>query len=226
MTLGEKLQKLRAGRGLSQDALAEALEVSRQAVSKWERDEAMPETEKVVRISEFFQVSTDYLLKDTWDTLPAEEKAKPWDLSAWFREQGYLLGWIPLAYGVVRGVASAPALLMMDGGWYVTVMMLLSVIFWPVVCCLVIGVLIVWQGRCLAGRLSWRHVGWLPLLWGTLGLVRLAVWELLVRMAPENIGFASPGSEAWERYGVILPVYVGLVGIGAGMLWLKQRSKS
>ena len=45
MTFGEKLQTLRTRAGLSQDALAEALDVSRQAVSKWERDEAMPEAE-------------------------------------------------------------------------------------------------------------------------------------------------------------------------------------
>ena len=62
MTFGEKLQKLRARAGLSQDQLAELLDVSRQAVSKWERNEAMPEAEKLVRISRQFGVSTDYLL--------------------------------------------------------------------------------------------------------------------------------------------------------------------
>ena len=45
MTFGEKLQDLRRKAGMPQDMLAEKLEVSRQAVSKWERDEAMPETE-------------------------------------------------------------------------------------------------------------------------------------------------------------------------------------
>ena len=44
MTLGEKIQELRRKNAMSQDVLAEKLEVSRQAVSKWERDEAMPET--------------------------------------------------------------------------------------------------------------------------------------------------------------------------------------
>ena len=62
MTFGEKLQKLRTRAGLSQDQLAELLDVSRQAVSKWERNEAMPEAEKLVRISRQFGVSTDYLL--------------------------------------------------------------------------------------------------------------------------------------------------------------------
>ena len=62
MTFGEKLQDLRRKAGLSQDALAERLEVSRQAVSKWERDETMPETEKVIRVAQLFGVSLDYLL--------------------------------------------------------------------------------------------------------------------------------------------------------------------
>lgn len=64
MSFGEKLQELRRAALMSQDTLAEKLEVSRQAVSKWERDEAMPETDKVVRIARLFGVSTDYLLVD------------------------------------------------------------------------------------------------------------------------------------------------------------------
>ena len=62
MTLGEKIQDLRRRNAMSQDVLAEKLEVSRQAVSKWERDEAMPETDKIIRIAQLFGVSTDYLL--------------------------------------------------------------------------------------------------------------------------------------------------------------------
>lgn len=64
MTFGEKLLKLRSDAGFSQDKLAEMLEVSRQSVSKWERDEAMPDTDKIVLISKIFSVSTDSLLKD------------------------------------------------------------------------------------------------------------------------------------------------------------------
>ena len=62
MTLGEKIQELRRRNAMSQDVLAEKLEVSRQAVSKWERDEAMPETDKIIKIAQLFSVSTDYLL--------------------------------------------------------------------------------------------------------------------------------------------------------------------
>lgn len=64
MTFGEKLFKLRSDAGFSQDKLAEMLEVSCQSVSKWERDEAMPDTDKIVIISRIFSVSTDSLLKD------------------------------------------------------------------------------------------------------------------------------------------------------------------
>ena len=54
MSFGEKLQDLRRRAGMSQDTLAERLDVSRQTVSKWERDETMPETEKLVRIAQLF----------------------------------------------------------------------------------------------------------------------------------------------------------------------------
>lgn len=64
MTFGEKIQKLRKEAGLSQEELSYQLGVSRQAVSKWERDNGYPETEKIVRMSRLFNVSLDYLLND------------------------------------------------------------------------------------------------------------------------------------------------------------------
>lgn len=72
MTFGEKLQDLRKKGGMSQDILAEKLEVSRQAVSKWERDEAMPETDKLLRIAQLFGVSTDYLLSNETPSPPPQ----------------------------------------------------------------------------------------------------------------------------------------------------------
>lgn len=64
MTLGAKIQALRADAGMSQEDLAERLVVSRQAVSKWELDKTVPDVKYIVTLSELFQVSTDYLLKD------------------------------------------------------------------------------------------------------------------------------------------------------------------
>ena len=69
--LSEKLFKLRKNSGLSQEQLAEQLKVSRQAISKWESGTAVPESEKLITISNYFGVSVDYLLRDD-----EEDKAK------------------------------------------------------------------------------------------------------------------------------------------------------
>lgn len=117
MTFGEKLQKLRAGAGLSQDALAELLDVSRQAVSRWERDETMPETEKVVRLSAYFHVTTDYLLKDGEPSPdpPPEDPAPPQKAvpaGSWFQRNRKLIGGLLLAVGGWRTALMIPALMM------------------------------------------------------------------------------------------------------------------
>lgn len=70
MALPDKLYKLRKERGLSQEQLADALGISRQAISKWESAKAMPETDKLILLSEYFGVSVDYLLKDV-DAIPS-----------------------------------------------------------------------------------------------------------------------------------------------------------
>ena len=99
MTFGEKLQRLRARKGLSQDALAELLDVSRQAVSTWERDETMPEAEKIIRISDCFQVTTDYLLKDGPERFPERGHSLPDPGEVW-NKYGFLLGWALAVWAV------------------------------------------------------------------------------------------------------------------------------
>ena len=64
MTIGEKITHLRTAAGMSQEALAEKLNVSRQAVSKWEMDQAQPQIENVLQLCEIFSISTDELLLD------------------------------------------------------------------------------------------------------------------------------------------------------------------
>ena len=74
MRLEEKLTVLRKGKGLTQSDLAEAVMVSRQAVSKWETGRALPSAENLKYLSELFGVSVDYLLNDdiTEGTTPRE----------------------------------------------------------------------------------------------------------------------------------------------------------
>ncbi len=65
MTIGEKITKLRAAAHISQEQLAEKLNVSRQSVCKWEADQALPQIDKVLQLCELFSVSADALLKDS-----------------------------------------------------------------------------------------------------------------------------------------------------------------
>lgn len=64
MTLGEKIQKLRKQRGLSQEALAEKVTVTRQTISKWELGQSTPDLDFIAQLSDIFNVSSDYLIKD------------------------------------------------------------------------------------------------------------------------------------------------------------------
>lgn len=71
MTLGEKLKMLRASRGLSQEQLAAELNVSRQAVSKWECGDAAPDLDKLRAICTYFGVTTDYLIWENEEDIPS-----------------------------------------------------------------------------------------------------------------------------------------------------------
>ena len=64
MTFGEKLKFLRKQKGFSQERLSQQLTVSRQAISKWELGESLPDTENVIQLSKLFSVSIDFLLND------------------------------------------------------------------------------------------------------------------------------------------------------------------
>lgn len=65
MTFADKLIRLRKKNGMSQEDLADKLGVSRQAISKWEGTLSVPDLQNVLKISDLFNVSTDYLLKDS-----------------------------------------------------------------------------------------------------------------------------------------------------------------
>lgn len=65
MIFADKLIQLRKKAGWSQEELAELMNVTRQSVSKWEGMQSVPDLEKIIRLSELFGVSTDYLLKDS-----------------------------------------------------------------------------------------------------------------------------------------------------------------
>lgn len=66
MTFSEKIINLRKAHGWSQEDFAEKLNVSRQAISRWENDSALPDALNILQISKLFGVTTDYLLNDDY----------------------------------------------------------------------------------------------------------------------------------------------------------------
>lgn len=78
MKLSEKILELRKSKGMSQEDLADKLYVSRQAISRWESNAALPDASNILRISKLFGVTTDYLLNDEYssdDDLPKVKNA-------------------------------------------------------------------------------------------------------------------------------------------------------
>ena len=122
--IGTKISFCRKKAGLSQEALATRLNISRQAVSRWETGEAVPDTEKIVQLSRLFQVSTDYLLLDEIEepltgqnptgiqTGPAKEKRKY--LRIYFGKCLLVIGLIALAVILIGAGVYADSL----NEWY------------------------------------------------------------------------------------------------------------
>ena len=100
MNFGEKLLKLRKAKSLSQEQLAAELAVSRQAVSKWELGESLPDSDKLLLISKTLGVTTDYLLSGDVDQSvtapsPTRNNSELTMNSVWnaIQRKGYLAGY-------------------------------------------------------------------------------------------------------------------------------------
>ena len=74
MNIGDRIQTLRKLKGISQEELADKIGVSRQAVSKWESEQSTPDLVKVILLSDFFETTTDYLLKGIEPAKETERK--------------------------------------------------------------------------------------------------------------------------------------------------------
>lgn len=74
MNIADRIQSLRKHKGISQEELADKIGVSRQAVSKWESEQSSPDIEKVILMSDYFDVTTDYLLKGIEQVSDESEK--------------------------------------------------------------------------------------------------------------------------------------------------------
>ena len=97
MNIGDRIHSLRKSKGISQEELADKIGVSRQAVSKWESEQNTPDIEKVILLSDYFETTTDYLLKGTE---PVKETGSKWSAML-FSAAGTILN----AIGLVASIA-------------------------------------------------------------------------------------------------------------------------
>lgn len=97
MNTADRIQHLRKTKGVSQEELADKIGVSRQAVSKWENGQSVPDIEKIILLSDYFETTTDFLLKGIE---PAPELEKKYD-AAVFTLVGTILNAIGLISSIV-----------------------------------------------------------------------------------------------------------------------------
>lgn len=119
MKLFEKITTLRKQKGYSQEELANELDVSRQAVSKWELGVSIPDIDKIILMSELFNVTTDYLLKDDTlqdtndsklETIKRVSKKEVIDFFALIKKES-----IKIAIGVLLCILSPATLILLCG---------------------------------------------------------------------------------------------------------------
>ena len=205
MTFGEKLTRLRKREGLSQEALAERLGVSRQAVSRWEQNTALPDAAKLLPCARLFSVSVEWLLDNArgWEdqTQTAEPAQRTETPAAHGNRPWYIAG------GIVTGA----------GALGLVAMGIMSAVFPAVVSEAPVGVEWVRVYDGLTGFLKLHNVEWLFALWAAVALAGL--WLLAQPPIRRREQTASQFS-SWYAAGVA----VGLYGVGQ-TAWYVQLGK-
>lgn len=134
MTLGQKLKALLKDNGMTQEDLAERLEVSRQAVGKWVNDKGIPEVGKLIQISNLFGVSMDYLLKEDYEekNVLEEREEKVISNSGYYVSQEMLDGYLLYSRQNVRQITGGISLFLFSNvfGCFDHDSMIMSSLYW------------------------------------------------------------------------------------------------
>ena len=219
MTLGEKLKMLRASRGLSQEQLAAELNVSRQAVSKWECGDAAPDLDKLRAICTYFGVTTDHLI---WENEEDAPKAAVPEKERASRGRNEVFSNVLLLALLLAGIAALWSSLRISFANDAMVHIILAVAA---------------IAAAILSMTAWKQRGRViaPLIAATgavLALSRLAA--MLVYLADLWSGsrvYADGGDWpiVWESAGIWLrhdwPYYLFYLALIAGGFWLARRLK-
>ena len=199
MSIADRIQHLRKTKGISQEELADKIGVSRQAVSKWESEQSIPELDKIILLSDFFEVTTDSILKGI-ETKGNESKDQAFAINA----NAIMFVYVATALNLIGVVASCAI-------WYefqviiaiaagVVLMVAGSMIFG-------IGITFSTAGKESAKRQFWIINIWLllfmpiSLVYNALVTRKLAPYPLLVRPPLTFVIF-------WLAYLVVCSVVV------------------
>ena len=219
MTMGEKLQLLRKSRGLSQEQLAAELDVSRQAISKWECGDSTPDLDKLRSICTYFGVTTDHLIWENEEdapkaAVPAKERAS--------RGRNEVFSNVLLLVLLLAGIAALWSSLRISFANDAMVHIILAVAA---------------IAAAILSMTAWKQRGRViaPLIAATgavLALSRLAAMLVyLVDLWSGSRVYADGGDWpiVWESAGIWLrhdwPYYLFYLALIAGGFWLARRLK-
>lgn len=198
MSFGENLKQRRREKNLTQEQLAEKFQVTRQTVSKWELDQAMPEVGKLVEIAEYFEISLDEILLGQKHDREAEilEELKPVEEEPQKKKNYGFLIYI-LGIGIFT-LLFLPVVDKNTGHWYWTLVNILDCsFFYILLAALVFGLLIRQVERKRENYKRWAAVA------------AIATGFLFSLYYTEGLLAANQFAECW-RIG-ILPMYYGIV---------------
>lgn len=199
MTFGESLKQHRKEKNLTQEQLAEQFQVTRQTVSKWELDQAMPEVGKLVEIAEYFEISLDEILIGQKPDKEVEilSELKPAEEEKPRKKKNF--GFIIYAFGIgIFTILFLPVLDEGTGQWNWTLANILDFsFFYILLAALVFGLLIKQVERNRENYKRWA------------GVAAIATGFLFSLYYTEGILAANQFARYW-RIG-ILPMYYGII---------------
>lgn len=209
MNIADRIQQLRKMKGISQEELAEGLGVSRQAVSKWESEQSMPDLDRIILMSEYFEVTTDYLLKGI-EKEERNEREKP-DAGI-FAITGTVFNFMGLAvsaavfYEEQTATATAIALIFMALG------------------CMIFGIGMVTGEQ--SGRKKAKRSFWMVNIW-FLSFVPLSlVFNILAGAPiPAPYPFLKGRSYTLGLYGLFWVFYIVICAAVDVVLFVRQKRK-